>query len=192
VTTASTTMETATTTMETATTAVKTSTAKAVAATETAAAEVAAPTEARASVPGEAMHVAAMIKTAESARVHAGYRGRSSMKGGSAAMKVLCSVVEITAAMEGIPTMEVISPMESVPTMEAISTMKAAVVEACTLVIEPVAVHKGSAVRYELVVVKINSVVVPVRRPVVPSPAIPTKEADTETRAKEESRATNE
>jgi 7-keto-8-aminopelargonate synthetase-like enzyme len=65
--------------------------------------------------------------------------------------------------------------------MEALTPVpkiRLAIVEAASPVIQCVVVEKRSAVGFEAVVVKNNVVVMPVRSPVVPSPAKPAKETD--------------
>jgi len=103
-----------------------------------------------------------MIKAAESAGVQTGLvtDRRRSMNCWSAfrtRMKALTSVIESS---------------------RAVSEVGPAIIEAAPAVIEGVVIEKSSAVGFESMVVKNNIVVIPVRSPVVPSPAKPAKEAN--------------
>ena len=68
-----------------------------------------------------------------------------------------------------------------IETHRAVTKVRLAIVEAAPAAIEGVVVEKRSAMGFEAVVVKNNVAVIPVRSPVVPSPAKSAKEADAKT-----------
>lgn len=65
--------------------------------------------------------------------------------------------------------------------VNVVTEVRPAIVEAASAVIEGVVVEKSSAMGFKMVVVKKNIVVAPVGSPVMPSPAKPTKEANSKT-----------
>ncbi|HMC32436.1 MAG TPA: hypothetical protein VKL99_16490, partial [Candidatus Angelobacter sp.] len=70
----------------------------------------------------------------------------------------------------------------------AVAEVRPPIIEAASAAIECLVVEKRSAVGFKVVVVKKNIVVVPVRSPMVPSPAKAAKETDAKTETEGNSR----
>jgi hypothetical protein len=123
---------------------------------------VKASTQTRLSARGHSSYGAAMIKAAKGTGVQTGLAtcGRRSMTfwyAFRAGMKALISVIQIN---------------------RAVAEIRPAIIEAAPAAIEDVVVEKRSAMGFKVVVVKKNIVVIPVRSPMVPSPAKAAKEAN--------------
>lgn len=147
-------------------------------AVETTASSVEAAAEARLTTGGESSRDSSMIKAAERAGVATGLgmRRRKSMLRGYESMLRGRSMDSRTSART--------------PALKSASAMKsAAMIEVPVPAIEGVVIDENSAVRHEGVVVEGDMAVIPVRSPMVPSPAEPAKKADAKAQAKPDSRA---
>src|SRR6266404_712514 len=82
--------------------------------------------------------------------------------------------------------------VSAIEASRVVTEIRATIIEAASAPIECIVVEKRPAVGHETVVVKNNIVVMPIRSPVVPSPAKPAKEANAKPQAKRDSRSGKE
>ncbi len=103
----------------------------------------------------------------------------------SKSMLRTCGPAEIVASARA-PALNSVSTMNSaaMKVRAAVPKIRPAIVEVASSAIEGIVVEESSAVRFKVVVIKDDIVVMPVRSPVVPSPAKAAKETNAKTQAK--------
>lgn len=144
------------------------------------AATMEAATEARTPGRGKASGFTTVAKTTEGTRMSANgaVRRSESMPGRWGPAEVVAAAY--TPVRKSVPAME----------PATVPKIRLAIVEAAPAVIESLVVEKSSAMRFKVVVVKENVVVMPVRSPMVPSPTEAAKVANAKAQAEGNSRAT--